>query len=130
MWMIDLVIEVFSIVVGIPMQEWRSRRLVAESGGQVVLSYPDPRSALLSRRMAGVARFGAGFLEMGSWRTNVVAVDRHGRAGLSPDRQDSRMIFGAKQTVYRVYAERGSFDMTLLAGRSQDLIALLKVARR
>ena len=130
MLMIDLLIEAYSFMIGLPLQRLRAKRLLKTGRGQVVVAYPEPTSALLVRRMAGVAEFAPGSIQLRSWRTNVIAVEVPGKTGSVIDRQDSRIVFGPKQIVYRVHAQRGSFDLSLLAITAETLIERLKVEMR
>ncbi len=125
---IDLVIEAFAVLVGVPWQRRRARRLARAGRGQVVLAYPNPSSALATSRMTGVATFAPGSLQLGDWRTHVLSVAVPGRVGRDVERQDSRMVFGAKdQVVVRVESQRGGFDLTLVGVVAGDLVARLRV---
>lgn len=129
MWAIDLFVEVFAVVVGVPLQRMRARRLLRSDRGQVVLAYPAPSSALGVPRRSGVATFGPGSIQLGSWRAQVTSVDLPGLVGRDVERQDSRLAFAPKdQIVYRVKTRRGSFDMTLVGVVAEDLISRLRVS--
>ena len=130
MWTIDLLIEAYAFMIGLPWQRLRAKRLLKVGKGQVVLAYPNPESSLLSSRMSGVATFAPGSIQLGSWRTNVTSIEVPGKTGSLIDRQDSRMIFGPKTVVYRAHTQRGSFDLSLLVVTSEALIERLKVESR
>jgi hypothetical protein len=77
--------------------------------------------------MSGVATFSPGSIEMSGWRTHVLSVEVPGREGFDLERQDTRMVLGPEQVVYRIHTQRGTAELTLLRDFAPSIIGMLRV---
>lgn len=123
--LIDIVIEVFELLVAHPIQRWRARRLLLCGMAPCVLAYPSSGRVMPGQRWAGVATFERGRIRAAGWELEVLSVDRSGAHRVQPGADDSRMVFSPRERVYTVATTSGTVELTLIeryADRTLDLL--------
>lgn len=124
---IDIVIELFELLVANPIQRRRARRLLERGQAPCVLSYRSSEGVMPVPRWAGVATFEPGRIRVGDWGIEVVAVERAGTAADGKKWSDAHMVFSPRWRLVTVHAPAGTVMLTLIeayADRTLDLLAL------
>jgi len=121
----DVVIDIYSTLVGRPLQRLRAKRLGRRGKIRSVLFDPENPRVLPTRVLMGAAEVWDGRIRLFDADLWVQGIEGAPESGPSPERSNGDLIFRPKTLIYRLRTHNGTVRWTVLELQAEHALTLL-----